>query len=292
MKKYLEPFLKYLKNDKLSSDNTIQSYRHDLISFFNFTAFQTNNSSINEEMINKYLKKLNEEGKSDSTAARALSSIRCYFQYLYMNGLIKSNPCKNVKSIKTTRKLPEILTNEEVELLFEQPLCSEPKGIRDKAMLEVLYATGIRVSELIELNINDVNLKFGFLICHNSSKERMIPLYPAAVHALNDYINKIRPILISDVNDNALFLNTGGTRLSRQGFWKIIKEYTKQAKINKTITPHTLRHSFATHLLENGADLKSIQEMLGHSDISSTQVYLQLIKNKYKDVYNKCHPRA
>lgn len=292
MKKHLEPFLNYLKNEKSASDNTIQSYRRDLCLFFDTVSVDKDKYKFNDEMIQRFLIRLKDNGKSDSTIARALASIRCFSQYLFLNGIIKNNPGKNVKSVKTVKKLPEILTNEEVELLFEQPNCSEPKGIRDKAMLEVLYATGIRVTELTELNLSDINIQFGFLKCSNGTKERIIPLYPAAIHALSEYINKIRPILINDINDNALFVNTNGTRLTRQGFWKIIKEYTKQAKINKSITPHTLRHSFAAHLLENGADLKSIQEMLGHSDISSTQVYTQLVKNKFKDVYNKCHPKA
>ena len=170
-------------------------------------------------------------------------------------------------------------------------MLNHPKGFRDKAMLELLYATGIRVTELVEMNVSDVNLNLRMVRCRSSRNERMIPLYPAAVQALDEYIKRIRPLMLED-DTEALFVNINGMRLTRQGFWKIIKEYAKSANINKDITPQTIRHSFASHLLENGADLKDIQEMLGHQDISSTQFYSKIIKNKYKDVYKKYHPRA
>ena len=207
-------------------------------------------------------------------------------------GELKKNPAQGVASAKVERKYPEILTAKEVELFLEQPECVDAKGFRDHAMLELLYATGIRVSELIGLNVNDVNLSAGFVRCQSKGKERIVPLYPAAVKALEDYVKDIRPRIVADEEEQALFVNMNGERMSRQGFWKIIKYYQEKAEIDKDITPHTLRHSFAVHLLENGADLRSIQEMLGHADISSTQIYTHVIKKQLKDVYNKAHPRA
>lgn len=206
--------------------------------------------------------------------------------------MVESNPVLNIQVEKAEKKLPQILTGKEVELLLEQPKCIDAKGYRDKAMLELLYATGIRVSELINLNVDDVNLPGGFIKCSSNGKMRIIPLYPAAISALDVYIDKIRPKMVADLEENSLFVNVSGERMSRQGFWKIIKYYQEKAQIDKDITPHTLRHSFAAHLLENGADLRSIQEMLGHSDISSTQIYAQLVKQNLKSVYHKYHPKA
>ena len=194
--------------------------------------------------------------------------------------------------MKVERHLPQILTGEEVDLFLEQPQCTDMKGYRDHAMLELLYATGIRVSELIAMNVEDLNLSVGVVRCSGKAKERIIPLYPAAIKALQEYVETIRPSMIASPEETALFVNMNGERMSRQGFWKIIKYYQEKAQIDKDITPHTLRHSFAAHLLENGADLRSIQEMLGHADISSTQIYANLINQKLKDVYNKTHPRA
>jgi len=190
------------------------------------------------------------------------------------------------------RKLPQVLTSKEVELFLEQPQCTDLKGYRDRAMLELLYATGIRVSELIELDVSDLNLPGGVLRCESKGKERVIPLYPAAIRALTEYLHTVRPQLIDDPEEPALFVNMSGERMSRQGFWKLIKYYQEKAGIHKDITPHTLRHSFAAHLLENGADLRSIQEMLGHADISSTQVYSKILNQDLKNVYKKAHPRA
>ena len=209
-----------------------------------------------------------------------------------MNGEVKSNQVKGVAAVKVERKFPEILTNKEVELFLDQPKCVDAKGYRDHAMLELLYATGIRVSELIDLNEEDVSLSAGFIRCESKGKERIIPLYPTAIKALSDYIKEIRPQLIADPEETALFVNMNGERMSRQGFWKIVKHYQELAGISKDITPHTLRHSFAVHLLENGADLHSIQEMLGHADISSTQIYTHVVKKQLKDIYQKAHPRA
>jgi integrase/recombinase XerD len=207
-------------------------------------------------------------------------------------GFRNENPAKEVSHMRVERKLPQILTGQEVELFLEQPECNDLKGFRDRAMLELLYATGIRVSELIALNIDDCDLQGQILHCAGRSKDRMIPLYPAAVRAVNDYLSTVRPQLVNSQDETALFVNMSGERMSRQGFWKLIKYYQEKAGIKKDITPHTLRHSFAAHLLENGADLRSIQTMLGHADISSTQIYSKLLNQKIKDVYQKAHPRA
>jgi len=239
-----------------------------------------------------YINWLRVGGKSAATVSRSIASLRSFYQFLLERGNTSANPASNLVPDKAVKKLPQILTSREVELLLEQPNNTDPKGLRDKAMLETLYATGIRVSELISLDEGDVNLSIGVVHCKNWGKERMIPLYPAAVTALEEYITRIRPHMLSDRDETALFVNMGGERMSRQGFWKIIKHYQVKAKISKEITPHTLRHSFAAHLLENGADLRSIQEMLGHADISSTQVYAQLVKKQLKDIYHKAHPRA
>ena len=189
-------------------------------------------------------------------------------------------------------KAPQILTGREIELLLAQPGSVDAKGIRDKAMLEVMYATGIRVTELIDLDIDDVNLELGTIKCSGTKKSRSIPLYPGALKALTTYISDIRRTMLADPDEKALFVNVGGVRMSRQGFWKILKHYQATARIEKEITPHTLRHSFAVHLLENGADLGSLQELMGHSDISSTQMYTHMINQKLKSVYEKCHPKA
>lgn len=218
--------------------------------------------------------------------------MKSFYGHMVSESLIEKNPASGLVAEKAEHKLPQILSGMEVELLLEQPQCVDMKGYRDKAMLEVLYATGIRVSELIALNVDDVNLSAGVLRCKSKNKERYIPIYPAAVRALSEYIEFIRNQMVAVPQEPALFVNVNGERMSRQGFWKLIKTYQQKAGIEKDITPHTLRHSFAAHLLENGADLRSIQEMLGHSDISTTQVYSQVVKHQLKDVYNKAHPRA
>jgi len=243
-------------------------------------------------MVQNYMNWMLNHGKSAASATRFLASIKSFYNYLIAQGDMKANPAKGVAAAKVERKYPEILTSREVELFLEQPQCVDAKGFRDHAMLELLYATGIRVSELISLNMSDLNLAAGFVRCVNRGKERIIPLYHTAIKALGDYVKNIRPQLIEDPNEEALFVNMNGERMSRQGFWKIIKYYQEKAGIEKDITPHTLRHSFAVHLLENGADLRSIQEMLGHADISSTQIYTHVVKKQLKDVYQKAHPRA
>ncbi|HNY00901.1 MAG TPA: site-specific tyrosine recombinase XerD [Oscillospiraceae bacterium] len=290
----LELFEKYLKDVKKSSTNTLSSYLRDIRQLGEYLDTHTDKelNSAAEKELSDYISHLRGVGKSVATVSRSIASIKCFYTYLAGSGCITKNPSTKLVPDKSTQKLPQILTNKEVELLLEQPECVDAKGYRDRAMLELLYATGIRVSELINLDINDVNVSAGILRCRSKDKERYIPLYPAAIRALSEYIEFIRPQMIADPEEKSLFVNVSGERMSRQGFWKIIKSYQQKAHIEKDITPHTLRHSFAAHLLENGADLRSIQEMLGHADISSTQIYSQLVKKQLKDVYNKAHPRA
>ncbi|NLT14026.1 MAG: site-specific tyrosine recombinase XerD [Clostridiales bacterium] len=292
---YIKEFQQYLTEEKNASNNTISSYIRDINQFISYLGTKNISSNIRDIVKNdveRYLEWLNKNGKSPATISRTVASLKCYYGFLIITTRVKSNPLLNIETVKTVKKLPQILTSREVELFLEQPECNDMKGYRDKAMLELLYATGIRVSELIALEIDDVNLSTGLIYCRSSDKERMIPLYPAAIKAIGDYINLVRHQMLAHPSETALFVNMSGERMSRQGFWKIIKHYQEKAHIDKEITPHTLRHSFAAHLLENGADLRSLQEMLGHADISSTQVYTQLVKKQLKDVYNKAHPRA
>lgn len=294
MEALVQKFVHFLEKDKRLSLNTLQSYRRDIeqyIAYLNAINLR-NISNTNKTTVIAYLLHLQKKGRATSTISRNLASIRSFYQYITKSKVIEQDPTSELESPKVEKKLPQILSTQEVELLLDQPKCVDLKGYRDKAMLELLYATGIRVSELISLNVSDVNLEMGFIRCNKGSRERVIPIGSIAVAAIQDYLDKARGLLIQKNDEKALFVNINGGRLTRQGFWKIIKLYKNQAKINKDITPHTLRHSFAAHLLENGADLRSIQEMLGHSDISSTQIYAQIAKNKIKEVYKKTHPRA
>lgn len=293
MDTYLADYQRYLTDEKHASANTISSYMRDLRQFASYTGErQLELTDVTETRVSTYLGFLSGQGKSPATVSRSLASIKGFYHYLVSKGVMEENPAAHVASVKSEKKLPQVLTGKEVERLLAQPKCTDMKGYRDKAMLELLYATGIRVTELISLNLTDVNLAGSFIHCESKGKERIIPLYPAAVDALAVYMQNIRPKMIADINEQALFVNMNGDRMSRQGFWKIVKSYQEKAHIDKDITPHTLRHSFAAHLLENGADLHSIQEMMGHSDISSTQVYAQLVKQQLKSVYNKSHPKA
>lgn len=291
----LNKFLEYLLYEREASNNTIESYSRDLRQFKKYII----ENDINDfELVNKttiitYLVYLQKIGRAPSTVSRNLASVRSFYQFLLNEGIVKKDPTVNLQSPKHEKKLPQILTPKEVELLLEQPDLNTSKGVRDRAMLELLYAAGIRVSELVALDIDDINLELGFLICSkSSSNKRNIPIGKFAISILNEYLSNHRRSFVKDNNIKALFLNYHGKRLTRQGFWKIIKSYTKKMNLNKAITPHTLRHSFAVHLIENGADLKSVQEMLGHSDISTTQVYAKITKSTLRDVYNKTHPRA
>ncbi len=294
MHNMVEKFADYLENEKNSSRNTIASYVRDVTQFERYLAegAGTDLAEVSHQACSEYLQHLSANGKSPATVTRCAASLKSFYNFLLLRDVVSANPAKNIVSAKYNRKLPQVLTSKEVELLLMQPRPTDLKGHRDRAMLELLYATGIRVSELIALNLSDVNLSAGFIRCVNGQKERIIPLYPAAVRALSDYTLLARGKMINRMNEQSLFVNVNGERMSRQGFWKIVKHYQETAKINKQITPHTLRHSFATHLLENGADLHSIQEMLGHANISSTQVYAYLVKHKLRDVYNRAHPRA
>ena len=293
MSELLSVYEDFLKTEKRASANTVSSYLRDIHQFA--AAMESKGVDLVQVVtreVEEYANSLIKRGKSPATVTRSVASIKSFYTCLMEKGYVSGNPAKGVAPAKVERKLPQVLTSKEVELFLEQPECTDLKGYRDRAMLELLYATGIRVSELIELDVGDLNLPGGVLKCFSKGKERIIPLYPTAIRALGEYINNVRPQLVDSADETALFVNMSGERMSRQGFWKLIKHYQEKAGIQKDITPHTLRHSFAAHLLENGADLRSIQEMLGHADISSTQIYSKLINQKIKDVYKKAHPRA
>lgn len=293
MEKQIKNFLEFITNDKKLSANTLESYRRDILQYKEYIEENgINYVKVKKDNVNSYLHHLHNINKKASTISRNLASIRLFYQFLLKNKKIKINPTDGIHSPKMDKRIPSILTSQEVSLLLDQPKNVDLKGIRDKAMLEFAYATGMRVTEIISLNVEDVDLKEELVSCKNGTKERNIPLGKLSLKALVDYIENSRPILIKSDTEKALFVNINGKRLTRQGFWKIIKYYKEQAHIAKDITPHVLRHSFATHLLQNGADLKSIQTMLGHSDISSTQVYLQFQDEGLKNVYRKAHPRA
>lgn len=284
----------YLTKVKQASANTISSYMRDIRQFSEWLGNMgdVDIADATQQNISSYLAHLEEEGRSGSTVSRCLASLKNFFSYLVSSGFLEKTPVTDIKVDRGEKKLPQILTGREIELLLAQPVCLEPKGIRDKAMLEVMYATGMRVTELIDLDIDDVNLEQGIIKCSSARKTRSIPLYPAALKALTVYITEVRDGMLASVTEKALFVNLSGVRMSRQGFWKILKNYQASAHIDKDITPHTLRHSFAVHLLENGADLGSLQELMGHSDISSTQLYTHMVNQKLKSVYEKCHPKA
>ena len=291
----IQAYETYLIKVKMASANTVCSYIRDIRQYAEwlqrYAGIDLAESS--QEQIKEYLQFLQVQGKSGATASRALASLKNFYAYLVSSGFLEHSPAVgDIHVQRGEKKLPQILTGKEVELLLAQPSCVDAKGYRDKAMLEVMYATGIRVTELIDLNVEDVNLELGIIKCGGAKKSRVIPLYPAALRALGAYIKDVRAAMIGDPTDPALFVNVNGVRMSRQGFWKILKYYQGKAGIEKDITPHTLRHSFAVHLLENGADLGSLQELMGHSDISSTQMYTHMVNQKIKSVYEKCHPKA
>ena len=290
---YLSGYERFLTEEKKASPNTLSSYLRDVRQYLDWLGEEgiSPTQALHAD-VEAYTRSMTARGKSAATVTRSQASLKSFYSWMMEIGQISENPARGLSQTKVERKLPHILTSREVELFLEQPDPSDAKGCRDKAMLELLYATGIRVSELIGLNLDNINLSAGFIRCANRGKERIIPLYQAAVRALQNYLDRVRPQMVEHPDEKALFVNMSGERMSRQGFWKIIKHYQEKAGIQKDITPHTLRHSFAAHLLENGADLRSIQEMLGHADISSTQIYTQVVSQKLKDVYNKAHPRA
>lgn len=290
----IQAYENYLTKVKHASANTIASYMRDIRQYALWLQAEEEVGVLDASQLNisDFLKHLESLGKSGATVSRCLASLKNFYQYLVSSGFLEKTPVTDIQVSRGEKKLPQILTGREIELLLSQPVCVDAKGFRDKAMLEVLYATGIRVSELISLDIDDVNLELGIIKCNSAKKSRAIPLYPAALRALGFYIREIRESMLAEVEERALFVNVNGVRMSRQGFWKILKHYQQTAHIDKEITPHTLRHSFAVHLLENGADINSLQELMGHCDISSTQMYTQMINQKLKSVYEKCHPKA
>ena len=286
----IKAYENYLAKVKQASANTISSYMRDIRQFAEWLDVDVLDAT--QQNISNYLQFIEQDGRSAATVSRSLASLKNFYAYLVSSGFCEKTPVTDIRVKRGEKKLPQILTGREIELLLAQPVCVDPKGYRDKAMLEVMYATGIRVSELIDLDIDDVNLELGAIKCNSAKKSRAIPLYPAALRALTVYIRDVRESMLAAADETALFVNVNGSRMSRQGFWKILKHYQESAHIEKEITPHTLRHSFAVHLLENGADIGSLQELMGHSDISSTQMYTQLINQKLKSVYEKCHPKA
>lgn len=294
MKELIQNYFEFLAKSKKSSENTLLSYKRDINKYACFLE----NAKINIKAatgtnILDYLMNLQKDGKSAATVSRNLASIRSLYRFFLNEQIVKKDPTLNIHSLKMEKKLPEVLSSEEIERLLMQPDTSDFKGCRDKAMLELLYATGMRVSEMLELKISDVDMNIGYINCNKDKKLRVIPVYSIAKQAIKDYIELARPhMLKNNQKETTLFVNYNGSKMTRQGFWKLLKKYALSANITKDITPHTLRHSFATHLIENGADLKSVQEMLGHTDISSTQVYAQVVKHHLQAVYKSAHPRA
>ncbi len=286
-------FIEHLNKTKRLTNNTLTSYRRDIELFLQYADKEgINPLTLSRRALEGYFSGLKKAGRANATLSRELVSLKKFYTFLMLKGMADNNPAVSIHLPKVEKKLPQVLSPGEMERLLEQPVCSDLKGYRDKAMLELLYATGIRVTELVELNLSAVNLDRGFIRCEQDGHERMIPIGKICTNALTAYVKNIRPLLVKDKREQALFLNLTGQRISRQGFWKLLKQYAESAGIQKTITPHTLRHSFAAHLLENGADLHSVQSMLGHADVSTTQVYVQLVSSKIQEVYAKAHPRA
>lgn len=292
MDRVISDFIDDLKSEKHLSENTLESYNRDVKQFLQYLGeVGMDYKNVKKSHIISYIFFLQKEGKATSSISRSLASIRAFYRVLLKNRIIIYDPTISLESPKIEKKPPSTLTIEEVEKMLSTPDSSTQKGARDRAMLEILYATGIRVTELINLNLKDINLDLGYVKCCGN-KERIVPMGTMAIKYLEEYLKNHRGAFLKDKNETAFFVNFHGQRMTRQGFWKIIKFYASQAGIDKDITPYTLRHSFATHLIENGADLKSVQQMLGHTDISTTQVYAEMIKHRISDVYKKSHPRA
>ena len=294
MHAYVDEYASFMTNVRHKAENTIESYTRDVNQYLTYLdeSGVEDVSLATKKTILSYLLSLQQQGRATSTVSRTLASLRSFYVFLIQNGGAQSDPTSNLEAPHVEKKPPQVLTAAEVELLLAQPADSDNKGIRDKAMLELLYATGIRVSELINLNVTDINLVMNFIRTSNGKKVRIVPMGHAAVEAITHYISHARAAMVKSEDEEALFVNCSGVRLSRQGFWKIIKHYQQTAGIETEITPHILRHSFAAHLIENGADLHSVQEMMGHADIASTQVYSKLMNSHLQDVYAKAHPRA
>ncbi len=292
MRQHIDNYIDYLNTVKHSSNNTVASYRRDLTKLCNYcdSIGCSAIGEVNATDLSAYVMDLKQQGMSLATISRNVASIKSFFMYLLKQGVVREDYTEQLKPPKIEKRAPETLTVEEINLLLEQPSKSTPKEIRDKAMLELLYATGMRVSELISLKIDDINLAMSYILCRDNTKERVIPIEHAAKQALENYIKGVRSVMCED--SHYLFTNLKGQQMSRQGFWKLIKAYAVKAGIEKDITPHMIRHSFASHLVTNGADLKAVQEMLGHSDISTTQIYLKSRQSRIKEEYEKAHPRA
>lgn len=294
MEKQINEFISYLHNVKKTSQNTEMSYRRDLNKLNRFLVERgiCEVNTITRADLEAYVLYLEENQFAAATISRNIAAIKAFYHFMNKQGTVSEDISESLKAPKIEKKMPEILSMDEVIRLLEQPGGDSPKEIRDKAMLELLYATGIRVTELITLKMSDINLQMGSLVCREGSKERIIPFGKEAKNALIRYLDGVRESMVEDGQSDILFANCSGKPMSRQGFWKLVKYYAKKAGIEEDITPHTLRHSFAAHLVENGADLRSVQEMLGHSDISTTQVYANLSHNRIRDVYAKAHPRS
>lgn len=296
MESFLKEYLATLKIEKNLSENTINSYKSDLSSFLNFITQSgiDDLSDIKTTHITSFFKLLKEAGLNETSAARYFSSLKGFFKYLYRNEYIKTNPVEKISPPKISRKLPEVLNVREINLILEQPNVEDTIGLRDKAILELFYACGTRISELINIKINDLFLSEEVIrVFGKGSKERLIPIGSSAIKWIIEYLKRSRPLLVKNIkSENYLFLNQRGTKFSRMGIWKIVKQYVKQAGIEKNVHPHTFRHSFATHLIEGGADLRAVQEMLGHSDISTTQIYTHIDRDYIKLVHKKFHPRG
>lgn len=283
----------YLREQKLS-ENTLNSYLRDLEAFLNYLAENKIKNALNVKKItiDAYIEHMKDIGKANSTISRTTAALRKFYTYMQEKGKIENNPLYGVDVPKVKKKIPEALTTREIVKLLNQPKANDLKGIRDKAMLELLYATGIKVSELISLVVRDVDVKGGMLSCNTGKSERYIPIGKEATEALDNYIRKARPYMVKDTKVKNLFVNCSGTMLTRQGFWKILRFYAQSAGIKTEINSQTLRNSFAVHLLQNGADINAVSEMLGHNDVVTTRVYNQVLKNNIKKIYKKAHPRA
>lgn len=294
MRKEIDAFISYMHEQRQTSENTEAAYARDLRKLMEYVQ-QSDVSSFTQvtaEHLQAYVSELEMQGRKAATISRFIASAKAFFAWQITEGMRGDNPAKGLKAPKIEKRPPEVLSEEEIKRLLDQPSSHAPKELRDKAMMELLYATGIRVSELISLELSDVNLQLEYVTCRDEHKERAVPFGDTAKRALELYLAKSRPLLVGDANCRLLFTNCSGEPMSRQGFWKIVKYYGRQAGLAGEITPHTLRHSFAAHLLGNGADLKSVQELMGHSDISTTQVYMQLSDRKIREVYKKAHPRV
>ena len=294
MEKELDEFISYLKDVKKTSHNTELSYKRDIAKLEKYLQQMGLDEirQVSATTLQNYILGMERSGSAAATVSRNIASIKAFFHFLFRKGYVTEDIAEDLKAPKIEKKLPEILTTDEVNRLLDQPRGSAPKDMRDRAMLELLYATGIRVSELINLNVSDVNLQVGYIICRDAKKERVVPFGAPAKRALSDYMKNARDLMLEDQSSDVLFTNCSGQPMSRQGFWKLVKYYARKAGITADITPHTLRHSFAAHLVENGADLRSVQEMLGHSDISTTQIYANMSQNKLREVYVKNFPRG